>query len=105
MKNEDSSVIGVTQNLLQSTLQLEKEDEMRRSLREMKDETIKRLGDDPINTIGVAFSLGFAAMRVLRSPKPEVRKEILRAAGVALVYGVMSPLLQSKETDIKEKFH
>jgi len=104
MQNQES-IIDVTQNLLK-TLSFDHTDDMKSSLKELSDTVIEHLNEDPVRTLGVAFSLGFALTNMLRAPGTDIKKKLANAAGAALVYGVVNPILKStSHSESQDRLH
>ena len=93
---KSESIIDVTQNLIK-TLGFEHTDEVKTSLKTLSDNVIEQLNEDPVRTIGIAFSLGFALTNLLRTAGgKDIQKKLASVAGSALVYGFVNPILKSQ---------
>ena len=79
---KSESIIDVTQNLIK-TLGFEHTDEVKTSLKTLSDNVIEQLNEDPVRTIGIAFSLGFALTNLLRTAGGKDIQKKLKYPGAA----------------------
>lgn len=99
-----TSVIDVSRKLLEA-LNSGGPEEMKTSLKDLKDQVIGHLNDDPIRTIGVAFTLGFVATKMMRLSGHGLQKKIAQAVGSAFVYGLVNPMLKTGMNSANDQLH
>ena len=97
---KQNSVIEITHQLLNS-LNFEHTDEIKSSLRGLGDSIKENLNESPLRTVGVAFCIGFAVTSILRTSRKELQMKLADAAGAALVYGLVNPILRAREENSK----
>ncbi len=104
MPENDSDILAQAESLIRG-YDLEKASLMKQTLKDTKENVIRSLENDPIRTIGIAFSLGYASTRLIQSPDVEAKRDLAKTLGAALIYGLMSPMIESAPHEPSEKLH